>query len=277
MQKTLLQVQAEDLNLSVDTMVMDILRDMFRYKVLRINSIAEGEKVDNNDMIITTQDDNRTTSQTNNNCIYIGRNTQFHLTKIGRASFKAGIDYNRASVVCNELHNSLKHLILSNNLHLLYLIICFNSNANGDELFTADAAILFQIYEKADENTQLFFNLLGFTEAQAVKMMKTMSIHGPFELRLNRLYKVLILNDMLNIMPLPAIASKFHVERGILQNLCSQSVSAANAIVRLCDEIDEFWCLRPLFEKIAQKLDRCSTKELEPLLNLPSVKIVIEV
>lgn len=245
---------------------------MFKNKVLQL---CHGKQNDYSD-IITTQELNEknSTSASQDRKLFIGKTTKFELTVIGKAAFKAGVDYKKAHLMHSELKAAQDHLILSNYAHLLYLVICFNSNAQGDELFAADAAILFRVYNSLDPTTQKLFKLLGFTEAQAAKLAKTLSIQGSMELKLNRLYKVLILQDIINLAPLPSVALKYNIERGMLQNLISQSTAAASAVVRLCEQVEEFWCFKPLFERISAKMDRCGTVELEPLLNLPAVKIV---
>lgn len=271
-QGTLLAVQSKELGISVEAMVKEILREMFKNKVLK--TCNTDAKKDVSDILITQDLQNRNTSSLPERTIKLHSNTRFQLTTIGKAAFKAGIDYRRAYAIHNELAAAQKQLILSNYGHLLYLVVSFNSNAVGDELFPADAAILFRAYEQLDETTHNLFKQLGFTEAHAAKIVKNMSIQGPMELKLNRLYKVLILMDLINVVPLPTVSAKYNIERGMLQNLMSQATAAAGAIVRLCDEIEEFWCFKPLFERIGRKMDRCGTLELEPLLELPAVKIV---
>lgn len=271
---TLLAVQADVLGVALDDLVLRILRDMFKHKVLKL--IETGHK-ENSDVsnIYTTQDMNSNNrAATSDRPLFISRSTRFQLTSIGCAAFKAGIDYNRAFSMHSELKLAQQQLILTSYVHLLYLIVCFNSNERGDELFPANANILFREYTSLSKDTNLLFKQLGFTEAHAARLAKTQSVQGPLALKLNRLYKVLILDEVLALVPLPIIASKYNVERGTLQQLISQSTAAASATVRLCEQIEEFWCFKPLFERIHHKLDRCGTLELEPLMELPAVKIV---
>ncbi|KAH8270007.1 hypothetical protein KR018_002133 [Drosophila ironensis] len=269
---TLLSVQASSLEVDIDQVVLRILREMFRNKVLQLTEPADKSKVNCSD-IITTQDAIPSTSPAGQRRLLIGQSTLFKLTNIGRAAFKAGIDYKRANAMHKELKQAQQQLILSNYCHLLYLIVCFNSNEKGDELFPADASVLFQAYTSLLPESQALFKLLGFTEAHAARLFKTQSVQGPLSVQLNRLYKVLILAEILDLKPLPGVASKYNVERGTLQHLISQSTAACSAIVRLCEEMAEFWCYKPLFERILHKMDRCGTYELEPLMELPAVKI----
>ncbi|XP_052845080.1 helicase POLQ-like [Drosophila gunungcola] len=269
---TLLAVQASALEVAVDDIVLRILREMFKNKVLQVTEPQAKSRI-NSSEIITTQDVNQTNRAAGERRLLIGQSTPFKLTHIGRAAFKAGIDYKRANAIHKELRQAQQQLILTNYLHLLYLVVSFNSNEKGDELFPADASILVSVYTSLPPDSQALFKQMGFTEAHAARLFKTHSVQGPLSLKLNRLYKVLILADILDLLPLPAVATKYNVERGTLQHLISQSLAAASAIVRLCEELEEFWCYKPLFERILHKMDRCGTFELEPLMELPAVKI----
>lgn len=271
---TLLSVQAGNLGIGMDELVLRVLADMFKHKVLRL---VESVPTENSDLshIYTTQDiksSNRPVPSDRR--LFISQSTRFQLTSIGYAAFKAGIDYNRAFALHNELKRAQQQLILSSYVHLLYLVVCFNSNERGDEMFPADASILFREYTSLSADTSLLCKQLGFTEAHAARLAKTQSVQGPLALKLNRLYKVLILAEVLALVPLPTIATKYNIERGTLQQLVSQTTAAAGAAVRLCEQIEEFWCFKPLFERIHHKMDRCGTLELEPLMELPAVKIV---
>ncbi|XP_043649168.1 helicase POLQ-like [Drosophila teissieri] len=269
---TLLSVQAKSLEVAVDEIVLRILREMFKNKVLQLTEPPAKSKINSSD-IITSQDVSQANRPAGERRLLIGQSTPFKLTNIGRAAFKAGIDYKRANAIHKELKQAQQQLILTNYMHLLYLVVCFNSNERGDELFPADASILFGVYTSLPLDSQALFKQLGFTEAHAARLFKTQSVQGPLSLQLNRLYKVLILADILNLLPIPSVASKYNVERGTLQHLISQSTAASSAIVRLCEELEEFWCYKPLFERILNKMDRCGTFELEPLMELPAVKI----
>ncbi|XP_022231027.2 helicase POLQ-like [Drosophila obscura] len=270
---TLLAVQANILEVAVDELVLRILREMFKNKVLQLTEPTAAKPKINCSVIITTQDGNQSTRPADDRRLFIGQSTRFKLTNIGRAAFKAGIDYKRASAIHRELKLAQQQLILNSYSHLLYLVVCFNSNERGDDLFPADASILFNVYTSLSIESQALFKQLGFTEAHAARLLKTQSVQGPMALQLNRLYKVLILSDILDLLPLPTVSGKYNVERGTLQHLISQSISASSAIVRLCDEMGEFWCYKPLFERVLHKMDRCGTQELESLMELPGVKI----
>lgn len=49
----------------------------------------------------------------------------------------------------------------------------------------------------------------------------------------------------------------------------------ASNVMRFCEELDEFWAFTDLLKGMSQRLQHCSSRELLPLMDLPSVKQVI--
>lgn len=272
--QTLLAVQSEELDISINTLVTSIIKNMFQHKVLKVS------KSKNTGDIITTQeitDQKNLEKNTNGNdtgtkYLILSKSTKFELTVIGKAAFKAGIDYKRAQIMYDELKLSQRSLVLTNYSHLLYLIVTFNSN---NDLIIPNTSILLREYNCMNDDARLVAKIVGITEAHIIRMAKNLSIKGPVEPQLNRLFRVMILNDIINLMLLHEIALKYEIDRGIIQSFVTQSISSANSIIRLCEEIEEFWCFKGLFEKVSYKLDHCCIPELAPLLDLPAVKIVI--
>jgi POLQ-like helicase len=75
-------------------------------------------------------------------------------------------------------------------------------------------------------------------------------------------------------MPILNVADKYQVNRGIIQNLLSLTSSFSSSVFRFCQELDEFWAFRDLLMTFGQKLTYCCASELEPLMELPYVKLV---
>ncbi|TMW42123.1 hypothetical protein DOY81_012799 [Sarcophaga bullata] len=78
-------------------MVKEILVEMFKNKVLQMSNSKDKKDVSN---ILITQDlQNKNISQISDRTIKLHSNTRFQLTTIGKAAFKAGIDYRRAYAI----------------------------------------------------------------------------------------------------------------------------------------------------------------------------------
>lgn len=267
---TLLSLQLDELDCeSVEKTVLTILKTMHKHSVWEFNSAKTNLDIS----VFSSSEQSLNTTQARNK-FALCNTTKIQLTKIGKAAFKAGVDFIKAKSMAIELRNSQKCMVLTNYSHLLYLVVSFNSNAAGNELFQTNVTILYSEYGKLDEGTKDLIKALGITEGHMVRMVKNITTKGPVELHLNRLYKTLIIADIMNLMPVHLVAQKYDIDRGMVQTLTNQCIVAANSIVRLCGQIDEFWCFLSLFERISSKLDKCGTVELEPLLELPAVKMV---
>ncbi|KAL5282099.1 HELQ family protein [Megaselia abdita] len=252
---------------SIEKTVLTILKTMHKHSVWEFNSLKAGVDLS----VFSYLDQSLNTT----NKFALCNTTKIQLTMIGKAAFKAGVDFIKAKAMAIELRNSQKCMVLTNYSHLLYLVISFNSNATGNEMFQTNVSILYREYFKLDENTGYLIKALGITEGQIIRMVKNMTTKGPVELLLNRLYKTLIITDIINLMPIHLVAQKYDIDRGMIQTLTNQCIVSANSIVRLCDQIEEFWCFLSLFERISTKLDKCGSVELEPLLELPAVKMFL--
>lgn len=83
-----------------------------------------------------------------------------------------------------------------------------------------------------------------------------------------------MLHELWNRRSIFSVAEKYQVNRGNIQNLLSLAASFASSVVRFCQELEEFWAFKELFTSFGQKLTYCCAAELEPLMELPYVKIV---
>ena len=83
-----------------------------------------------------------------------------------------------------------------------------------------------------------------------------------------------MLHELWNQKSIFSVADKYLVNRGSIQNLLSLAASFASSAVRFCQELDEFWAFTDLLTSFGQKLTHCCAAELEPLMDLPHVKIV---
>lgn len=267
---TLLSQQIDEVDCdSIESLVLTILKNMHKHSVWEFHSAKSSL-----DMSVFSSTEHSMNSTQARNKFALCNTTKIQLTKIGKAAFKAGVDFIKAKAVAIELRNSQKSMVLTNYSHLLYLVISFNSNEKGNEMFATNVNILYREYSKLDEGTKDLMNTLKISEGHMIRMVRNMTTKGPVELQLNRIYKTLIISDIMNLTPIHLVAQKYDIDRGMVQTLTNQCIVAANSIVRLCDQIDEFWCFLSLFERVSSKLDKCGTIELEPLLELPAVKMV---
>lgn len=90
----------------------------------------------------------------------------------------------------------------------------------------------------------------------------------------HRFFLTLILQELFRQKPVHQVASMFHVNRGIVQNLVVAAASYSSSVIRFCEQLEEFWACKVLLEAMAKQLSYCCNIELLPLMELPCVKIV---
>lgn len=93
------------------------------------------------------------------------------------------------------------------------------------------------------------------------------------DLILRRFFMALLLQDLWNHKTVYEVSRKFDVDRGTIQQLMSLVASNASALIRFCEELEEFWGIKELITCISKRLTHFCTQELLPLMDLPSVKI----
>lgn len=92
--------------------------------------------------------------------------------------------------------------------------------------------------------------------------------------KVHRFFLTLILHELWQQKPIHQVAEKFHVNRGIVQNLAVAAASYSSSVIRYCEELEEFWACKVLLAAMVKQLSYCCNVELLPLMELPSVKIV---
>ncbi|KIH45518.1 hypothetical protein ANCDUO_24441, partial [Ancylostoma duodenale] len=87
-----------------------------------------------------------------------------------------------------------------------------------------------------------------------------------------RLYIGLLLQEIWKQQPHAAVAERFGVDRGWLQNTLQNATSQAAAIAKFSEKIPSLWPLRLLLPELVQRLSDCVIAELIPLMVIDGVK-----
>nr|XP_012302431.1 helicase POLQ-like isoform X3 [Aotus nancymaae] len=159
----------------------------------------------------------------------------FHITKLGRASFKGTIDLAYCDILYRDLKKGLEGLVLENLLHLIYLTTPYDlvSQCNPDWM------IYFR--QKVDKDV------------------------------VNRLYLSFVLYSLLKETNIWTVSEKFNMPRGYVQNLLSGAASFSSCVLHFCEELEEFWVYRALLVELTKKLTYCVKAELIPLMEVTGV------
>ncbi|XP_073895877.1 helicase POLQ-like isoform X9 [Macaca fascicularis] len=159
----------------------------------------------------------------------------FHITKLGRASFKGTIDLAYCDILYRDLKKGLEGLVLESLLHLIYLTTPYDlvSQSNPDWM------IYFR--QKVDKDV------------------------------VNRLYLSFVLYTLLKETNIWTVSEKFNMPRGYIQNLLTGAASFSSCVLHFCEELEEFWVYRALLVELTKKLTYCVKAELIPLMEVTGV------
>ncbi|KAK2579380.1 hypothetical protein KPH14_003244 [Odynerus spinipes] len=195
--------------------------------------------------------------------------TKLELCDIGRAAMKACIDLQCAQMLYQDLKIAQKHLILTDYLHLLYLVTPYNV-ANQIKPI---GSVYYDTVLKLSEVQMEIARLLGINEAIISKLQcGIMPKNVDFKV-LQRFYITLMVYEIWNHHTIYSVAEKYQVNKGIVQNLLNTVSSFSYSVVKFCQELNEFWAFRDLLQTFSKKLCYCCPPELETLMELPTVKM----
>ncbi|KAI4489482.1 hypothetical protein M0802_011094 [Mischocyttarus mexicanus] len=270
--KSLLSVQQKRLNIDVKKIMDETISTLFKNGILKIRNMDKCNVVNSISIAIPSQESISTEkSETikKKPKIALKSTTKLELCDLGRAAMKAGIDLQSAYDLYDDLKKAKKHLILTDYLHLLYLITPYNI-INQIKLIES---VYYDTITKLSEAQMEVVRLIGISEYMISKLhCGITSMNANFKV-LQRFYVTLIIYELWNHQTIYSVANKYQVNKGIVQNLLNTVSSFSYSVVRFCKEFDEFWAFQNLFDSFSKKLSYCCPPEFEALMELPTVKM----
>lgn len=202
--------------------------------------------------------------------IRIKGRTELQVSRLGKAAIKACITLSRAELMHKDLEDAQRHLVLIDYLHLLYLATPYDVA----ESITPNFQVYHNAYVELNEVEMKTAGVIGLTQARAVKLMGRKQFDVETNRKLKRFFITLILYDLWKGKNINQVDRKFGVGRGTVQMLMTQAATTSSSVLRFCEELEEFWAFKQLFEVMTKRLQHCCSMELMPLMDLPAVKIV---
>ncbi|XP_068082921.1 helicase POLQ-like [Anabrus simplex] len=289
-QRTLLAVQANRLNVSVKQLTDQAIVNLFKMKALQI--VTNNKQPSPDSTVINDQTDisvNMSASTTDvhspitpkanplsspvierngRKSVTLSNNTQFTVSRLGRAAMKAPIELSRAHVLYKDLLQAQASLVLLSCLHLLYLVTPYDLMPQIKPV----SSVYFSVFNELDIKDAQTARVLGLREGNMLRMVKGHTIKSVPQEVVHRFYLTLMLNELWNQKSVWHVADKYQVPRGTVQNLMTSASSFAACVMRFCEELQEFWAFKDLLTNFCQRLSHCCTAELLPLMELPAVK-----
>ncbi|KAM5282743.1 helicase POLQ-like isoform 2-T4 [Hipposideros larvatus] len=192
----------------------------------------------------------------------------FHITKLGKASFKGTIDLAYCNILYRDLKKGLEGLVLESLLHLIYLTTPYDMASQCDP----DWMIYFRQFNQLSPAEQNAANLVGVSENYIGKKASGQAIKKKVDKDIvNRLYLSFVLYTLLKETNIWSVSEKFNMPRGYVQNLLTAAATFSSCVLHFCEELEEFWVYRALLGELTKKLTYCVKAELMPLMEVTGV------
>ncbi|XP_073895879.1 helicase POLQ-like isoform X11 [Macaca fascicularis] len=156
----------------------------------------------------------------------------FHITKLGRASFKGTIDLAYCDILYRDLKKGLEGLVLESLLHLIYLTTPYDlvSQSNPDWM------IYFRQFSQLSPAEQNVAAILGVSESFLGKKASGQAIRKKVDKDVvNRLYLSFVLYTLLKETNIWTVSEKFNMPRGYIQNLLTGAASFSSCVLHFCE------------------------------------------
>uniref|UniRef100_A0A336LTU1 CSON004458 protein n=1 Tax=Culicoides sonorensis TaxID=179676 RepID=A0A336LTU1_CULSO len=273
--RTLLFLQSKRLQVNVKENVDKILAQLYKTNAVKLKAEASHSYLlQRNESVVieTTQnplDEQKMQQIPGKPARFIKGKAPLEVSIQGKAAIKACITLEKANILYADLKKAAKHLVLMNYLHLLYLATPYDTADQN----RPDPSAYYEAYNKLNNDERETARVIGLTEAKARHILQRKQF-DPETLRiLNRFFITLVLYDLWNGKSVHQTHLKYKIGRGTVQSLMQNAATQASSIMRFCEEIEEFWHFKQLFETLSKRIGYCCTAELLPLMELPSVKV----
>ncbi|EYC46259.1 hypothetical protein Y032_0403g826 [Ancylostoma ceylanicum] len=187
-------------------------------------------------------------------------------SQLGAATFVANLSPLEAQRLATDLSASLNNgLVFSSHFHLLFTI------APYDAACAVDWDLFHTLYLALSDSEKKLLSSYGIPERVILQhiVKKKRLEAGDAAMRL---YIGLLLQEIWKQQPHAAVAERFGVDRGWLQNTLQNATSQAAAIAKFSEKIPSLWPLRLLLPELVQRLSDCVVAELIPLMAIDGVK-----
>ncbi|XP_012557615.2 DNA polymerase theta isoform X1 [Hydra vulgaris] len=194
----------------------------------------------------------------------------YFATQLGSATLASSLSPDEALLVLGELREARKRFVLENELHIIYQVTPIYLQDQWPEL---DWQIYYNIWEKLPAEFKAVGELVGVQErflARAFRngvqqknenQMRVLRIH-------KRFYAALILQDLVNEVPLSHVSNRYKINRGLLQSLQNSASTFAGMVTVFCQKLG--WsCLELLLEQFQSRLSFGVSRELCNLVRIP--------
>lgn len=203
------------------------------------------------------------------------KDATYTITELGHATYRGSIPVRQAQLIYQDLMKGHKCMVLSTDLHLLYLA---TPPESGTSLtFQPNWMVYFEMVTGLGADELKVAELVGIEPA--VLSRKATGTAGKMDPLIISLYVRFYLSLMLYCIvkrtapdAVWTVAETFHCSRGFVQTLLNTATSFASCLVHFAQELPGLWPLTLLLPVIGKKLSYASSVDLAPLLEISGIK-----
>ncbi|QSZ29948.1 hypothetical protein DSL72_004466 [Monilinia vaccinii-corymbosi] len=201
--------------------------------------------------------------------------TQLHsyeATRLGQAVVASSLAPEDGLFVHKELRKSLEAFVLDGEMHVLYTFTPVQAT---------QGSINWQVFRKEvdmlDESNLRVLGFVGLKPSLINKMAQggSMKESTPDEIEIARVYKrfytALQLRDLCNEMPVHAVARKYDLPRGTIQNLAQTCHGFAAGMIKFCEKMD-WGALAAVLDHFSDRLKAGAKSDLLALAEITFIK-----
>ncbi|CAG9765307.1 unnamed protein product [Ceutorhynchus assimilis] len=191
-------------------------------------------------------------------------------TSLGKACLSSSIAPDEGLALFTELEKARQCFVLETELHLIYLVTPYNacySWGNIDWMFYMD------LWDKLSIPMKRVGQLVGVRESYMIgasrrkmddkKGFQTMMVH-------KRFFVALVLQDLVNEVPLGDVCVKYSCNRGMLQSLQQSAATFAGMVTSFSQQLG--WnSIEILFSQFQDRMHFGVSRDLLDLMRLPSI------
>lgn len=195
---------------------------------------------------------------------------RYFSTQLGAATLASSLSPDEALVVFSELQKARKSFVLENELHVIYQITPIYLQDQWPDL---DWYAYYNMWERLPAQSKYVGEVVGVQESFLARAVRNrIQTRTETQLQLLRLhrrfYAALVLQDLVNEVPLPVVSRRYKINRGLLQSLQNSSSTFAGMVTVFCQKLG-WTCIELLLDQFQSRLSFGVSRELCNLVRIP--------
>jgi POLQ-like helicase len=212
-----------------------------------------------------------------------GGGARLGATALGRAAVRGCVPVHSVGRVFRELSHAQSSLVLSTNLHLLFLATPTDHALS----IRPNWLVFFQTLTGLGEDEVRVAEKVGVSPSVLSKLAtgSAASMSGEASLLYHRFYLSLMMHRLISgprsqgsggvaseNRGVWSVAEHFQCSRGFVQSSVSSVASFATCLIHFTQELPELWALHLLLPSVAEQLSHLASADLAPLMEIPGVR-----